>query len=341
MGSAPEQPEEAASRMLELLYGHLTVQALHVAATLGVADRLAEGPATAATLAAEIGAHAPSLYRLMRMLVGCGAFHEAGDGRFSLTPLGATLRSTGPGSVRDWALYVGGPAIWQGLGRLPDAIRTGEPGFVLAHGVPVYEYMAGHPALGAAFDRWMTRQSDGHNEAILAGYDFSPFRTVADIGGGQGSTLAAILRGNPALRGILLDVPKVVADTAPLAEAGVLGRCDVVAGDMTETVPGGADAYLLKRVLMMLGDEQAIRVLRHCAGVLPPGGKVLVIEMLMPRLDEPGPARLFDLLMMVNNRGGRIRTEAEFRELFAAAGLRLTNCIATASPNSILEGVRA
>jgi hypothetical protein len=327
--------------MLELLNGHLTAQALHVVAALGVADRLADGPATADTLAAEVGVHAPSLYRLMRMLVGSGAFREEADGRFVLTPLGATLRSEGPGSVRDWALYVGAPAIWQALERLADAIRTGEPGFVLAHGMPVYEYMAGHAALGGIFDRWMTQQSDAHNAAIVAAYDFSRFRTVADIGGGQGSTLAAILRGTPTLRGILLDVPKVVAHAAPLAAAGVVDRCDIVAGDMMETVPRGADAYLMKRVLMILGDVQAIAVLRHCADALPPGGRVLVIEMLMPGLDEPDPARMFDLLMMVNNRGGRIRTEAEFRRLFAAAGLRLTNCIATESPNTILEGIRA
>jgi precorrin-6B methylase 2 len=341
MKSDPERPGEAASRMLELLNAHLTVQALHVAAALGVPDRLADGPATADTLAAEVGAHAPSLHRLMRMLVGSGVFHEDPDGRFVLTPLGATLRSEGAGSVRDWALYVGAPAIWQALQRLGDTVRTGEPSFVLAHGMPVYEYMAEHPALGGVFDRWMTQQSDAHNAAIVSAYDFSPFHTVADIGGGQGSTLAAILRGNPTQRGILFDVPKVVAHTAPLAAAGVADRCDVVGGDMMEALPAGADAYVIKRVLMIFGDEQAIRVLRHCADVLPTSGRVLVIDMVMPSLNEPSQARVFDLLMMVNNPGGGIRTEAEFRALFAAAGLRLTNVIATTSPNSVLEGVLA
>jgi hypothetical protein len=323
--------------MLELLNAHLTVKALHVAAALGIPDRLARGPTTADTLAAEIGAHPESLYRLMRMLVGSGVLREDADGHFALSPLGATLRGEGAASVRDWALYIGSPAVWRALERLPDTIRTGEPGFVLAHGIPVYEYMAQHPAFGDVFDRWMTRQSEAHNAAIVAAYDFSPFHTVADIGGGQGSTLAAILRGNPAQRGILFDVPKVVASAAPLAAAGVADRCDVVGGDMMETVPAAADAYVIKRVLMILGEEQAIRVLRHCADALPTSGKVLVIEMVMPRLDEPSPARMFDLLMMVTNRGGRIRTEAELRTLITAAGLRLTNIIATASPNSILE----
>ena len=337
----PPQPKSSASQMLQLLTGHLTAQALHVAAVLGVPDRLAAGPATAETLAAEIGAHAPSLYRLMRMLAGCGVFREEPDGRFALSPLGATLRSEGPESVRDWALFIVASPMWAALGRLPDTITVGEPGFVLAHGAPVYEYMAHHKDFGDVFDRWMTRQSDAHNAAIVAAYDFSRFRTVADIGGGQGSMLAAILRNNPVQRGILLDVPKVVSSTAPLSAAAVADRCEVVGGDMLEEVPRGADAYVIKRVLMILGDGHAIQVLRHCADALPANGKVLVIEMLMPSHNEPSPARAYDLLMMVNNPGGRIRTEAEFRALIRAAGLRVESVVETASPNSILECVPA
>ena len=149
--------------------------------------------------------------------------------------------------------------------------------------------------------------------------------------------MAAILRANASLRGILLDVPTVVAHPVPLEAAGVSDRCDVVGGDMLKEVPGGADVYVIKRVLMILGDEQAIRVLRNCAAALPTGGR-LVIEMVMPPRNEASPARAFDILMLLNNEGGRIRTEADFRDLFAAAGLRLTNVIATASPNTILEG---
>lgn len=324
--------------MLHLLNAVLTVQALHVAATLGIADLLADRSATVDELAVSTGAHRPSLYRLLRMLAGSGVFHEDADGRFALTSLGATLRSEGPDSVRDWALVIGAPEIWEACGRLRDTITTGQPGFVLAHGLPIYDYMARNPRLGATFDRWMTTQSDQHNAAIVAAYDFSPSRIVADVGGGQGSTLAAILRANASLRGILLDVPKVVAHPAPLEAAGVSDRCDVVGGDMLKEVPSGADVYVIKRVLMILGDEQAIRVLRNCAAALPTGGRVLVIEMVMPPRNDASPARAFDILMLLNNEGGRIRTEAEFRDLFAAAGLRLTNAIATASPNTILEG---
>ena len=134
-----DQPGEAASRMLQLLNAFLTVQALHVVAALGIADRLAEGPATVDDLAAATGAHRPSLYRLLRMLTGAGVFREEADGRFALTALGRTLRSEGPDSVRDWALYVGAAEPWEAWGRLRETVMTGESGFVLAHGMPTYD----------------------------------------------------------------------------------------------------------------------------------------------------------------------------------------------------------
>jgi hypothetical protein len=324
--------------MLQLLNGFLTAQTLHVAAALGIPDLFADGPVTVDSLAVKAAAHRPSLYRVLRMLAGTGAVREEADGRFSLTPLGATLRSDGPDSVRDWALYVGAPETWEAWGRLRDTVMTGESGFVLAHGIPTYDYLARHPALGATFDRWMTRQSEQHNAAVVAGYDFSSFRTVADVGGGEGSTLAAILRANPSLRGILLDVPKVVANSTPLEGAGVDDRCTVIGGDMLAGGPSGADAYILKRVLMIWGDDEAIQVLRNCAAVLPRNGKVLGIEMVMPPCNEPSPAVALDVLMLLAHKGGRIRTEAEFRDLFTAAGLRVTRILPTASPNSILEG---
>jgi len=326
--------------MLQMLNAFLTVQGLHVVAALGIADHLADGSRSVDDLANVTGAHRESLYRLLRMLTGADVFREEADGRFALTALGETLRSDGPDSVRDWALYVGDPDPWEAWGRLRETTMTGEPGFVLAHGMPTYEYLARHPELGAPFDRWMTRQSHQHNAAIVAAYDFSPYKVVADLGGGQGSTLAAILRANPTLRGILLDQPQVVAQTDPLEESGVTDRCEVVGGDMLQGVPGGADVYLIKRVLMSWGDELAIRVLQHCAEALPKDGKILMVEMVMPSGNDPSPARSFDLLMLLAHKGGRVRTEAEFRDLFAAAGLRLARVIPTASPNSILEGTR-
>lgn len=334
-------PSDASSQMLQMLNSFLMVQALYVAAALGIADRLAGGPATVDDLADAAGAERTSLYRLLRMLAGAGVFVEDGEGRFAVTPLGATLRSEGPDSVRDWALYVGAPEMWEVWGGLSESVMTGEAAFPRAHGKPLWDYMTTHPELRGPFDRWMSRQSEQHNAALVASFDFSPFGSVADIGGGTGSTLAAILHANPSLSGILLDLPQVVAVTAPLEEAGVTDRCEVVGGDMLNVVPEGAGAYLVKRVLMDWGDELAARILRNCAKVLPRDGKVVAVEMILPPGNQPSPGKPFDLLMLLIHPGARIRTEAELRELFAAAGLRVTRVIPTPSPNSIVEGVRA
>jgi hypothetical protein len=326
--------------MLGMLNGFLTVQALHVAAVLGIADLLASGPQSVPDLAAATGAHRSSLKRLLRMLTGPGVFREEPDGRFAVTPVGATLQSDNPDSVREWALFVGAPEMWAVWAGLRDSVMTGQTAFSAVHGAPMWQYLTTHGDLSEVFNGWMTRQSRHHNAALVGAYDFSSFHLVADIGGGQGSTLAAILAAHPPVHGILLDLPQVVADAPALDEAQVTDRCQVIGGDMLASVPAGADAYLIKRVLMDWGNNDATALLRNCAAAMAKDGKVIVVEMLMPAGNDPSPAKPFDILMLLN-QSGRIRTEGEFRELFAAAGLRPTRIIPTASPNSILEAVRA
>lgn len=317
------------------------MQALHVAADLGLADLLADGPKSVDDLAAATRADSASLHRLLRMLTGSGVFQQEADGSYALTTLGASLKSDGSDSVREWALFVGAPEMWSVWAGLRESVLTGRASFPAVHGVPMWEYIAKHEKLGHAFNGWMTRQSHQHNSALVAAYDFSPFRRIVDVGGGQGSTLAAILSANPSLRGVLLDLPAVVATTTPLEAAGVSERCEVIGGDMLQTMPPGGDAYIAKRVLMDWSDRDSTTILRNCRDALTDKGKVLVVEMLMPSGNEPSPARSFDILMLLNQPGGRIRTEAEFRQLFARAGLRMTRVVATTSPNSILEGTRA
>src|SRR6267143_5153560 len=232
--------------MLRMLNAFLTVQALHVAAVLGVADLLAAGSKTVDELAAATKADRSSLHRLLRMLTGPGVFREEADGRFAITPLGASIRSEGPDSVREWALFVGAPEMWAVWAGLRASVITGEESFPAVHGAPMWEYIAARPSLGEAFNGWMTRQSRQHNSALVAAYDFSHFRLVVDVGGGQGSTLAAILSANPSVRGVLFDLPQVVAHTAPVDDAGVADRCEVISGDMLRAVPDGGDAYLIK-----------------------------------------------------------------------------------------------
>jgi O-methyltransferase domain len=334
-------PGEPAARMLSLLNACLTTQALHVAARLGIADELASSPRTIGDLSATLDAQPDALDRLMRMLASIGVVSAGEDGRFHLTALGETLRSDSANSVRDWALYIGAAAPWLSWSHLYDSVKTGVPGFTLAHGMPTYEFLEAHAELGAPFNRWMSKQSAQHNAAIVDAYDFAPFGIVADIGGGQGSTLAAALQRHPSMRGILFDKPSVVADASLTADTRTRDRCTIVGGDMLESVPEGADLYMIKRVLMIWGDDDAVRVLKNCAARLSPNGKVLVVEMVMPPLGEPGPATTFDILMMLANKGGRIRTEAEFRDLFARAGLKLDRAIASRSPNVLLEGTLA
>jgi hypothetical protein len=190
----------------------------------------------------------------------------------------------------------------------------------------------------------MTRSSEVDNAAVVASYDFAPFRTVVDVGGGQGATLAAILRAHRALRGILLDLPQVIAHATPLRAPEVVDRCELVGGDMVQAVPPGGDAYVIKMVLIGEPDERAVAVLANCRRAMAAGGRILVVDVLLPPRNVPSPARTFDLRMLTLFGGGGLRTEAEFRTLFAAAGVKLTQVIPTGSainPMSIIEGVAA
>ena len=337
------QSHEPAARMVQMLNAHILAQALYAAAQLGLADLLAGGPRSVDELAGATGAHGPSLHRLLRMLAGEGVFHEVNEGEFALTPLGDTLRTDSPDSVRDRALYLAAPEVWTAWGDFRHGVMTGESAFERLHGAPFYTYMARHPQVGAHFNRWMTRSSELDNAAVVASYDFSPFRTVVDVGGGQGATLAAILRAYPSLRGVLFDLPSVVAHPAPLEAAGIAERCEVVGGDMLQSVPRGGDAYVIKMVFTGEADERAVKTLRNCAEAVAEGGRIVVVDIVLPPGDEPHPGRVMDLLMLTLFRG-RIRTEAEFRALFAAAGMNLMRIIPTPSvtnPMSILEGVPA
>ena len=334
--------QHPAARMVNMLSAHVLAQSLYVAAQLGLADHLAGGTKHVDELAAATGADLPSLERLLRMLAGEGVFREVGEGEFALTPLGETLRSDSPDSVLDRALYLAAPEVWAAWGELRHSVMTGESAFEHVQGVPFYAHMAGHLQLGAPFNRWMTRSSEIDNAAVVAGYDFSVFRTVVDVGGGQGATLAAILRAYPSSRGILLDLPHVVEHAAPLRTPDLAERCEIVGGDMVQAVPAGGDAYVIKMVLTAETDERAVAVLRNCAGAMAEGGRVLVVDVVLPPGDEPSASRAFDLLMLTLFGRGRLRTESEFRALFAAAGMELTRVIPTESainPMSILEGV--
>jgi hypothetical protein len=231
--------------------------------------------------------------------------------------------------------------MWRVWGNLRHAVTTGESAFADVHAASFYAYLASHPDIGAPFNRFMTKTSEQHNAALLASYDFSAFGTVVDVGGGHGATLAAILAAYPPLRGVLFDLPQVVDQATYLAAAGLVDRCTAVGGDMEQAVPAGGDAYLLKWVLMDRPDDVAIRLLKNCAAAMGETGKIVVVDMVMPTGGSPSFSKVMDVQMLLLFGGGRLRTEAEYRDLFAAAGLGVTRVVPTSSPNSIIEGERA
>lgn len=325
-------------QMQRMLSGHIVAQCLHVAATLGIADHIDAGRATLDELARATDTHGPTLHRLLRTLASVGVFTEQPGNRFALTPLGETLRSEAPDSLRDMARFMLSPPVWQSWGSLPDCLKDGDAAFPELFDVSIYRYLAGHAELGAVFNRFMSAQSRLHNAAVVEAYDFSGFRALVGVGGGHGATLAAILARYPDMKGVVFDLPEVVA-TAPLPPAELAGRCEFVGGSMFESVPADGDAYIVKRVLMDRTDSEAVKVLENCAAAMKPGGNILVIDPMLPAPNTPHPNWLIDMHMLVVH-GSACRTETQFRSLFAAAGLKLSRIIATRSPNFILEGVR-
>lgn len=336
----PKPPPQAV--MLDLLIGYWVSKMVHVVARLGIADLLADGPRTAAELAQAAGADARSLYRVLRALAGAGLFVER-DGRFELTPLGATLRSGVPGSMRAFALMMPDSFNWRAWDDLQSSVKTGGIAFDQVHGVKFFEYLESHPDLAKVFGESMGSLSEMENPAVAVAGEFSRVRTLMDVGGGHGSLLAAILRANPGLRGILLDLPGVVERakkdvhvTAP----DVAERIELRTGDFFESVPEGADACVMKYILHDWDDERCTRILRNCHRALPREGKVFVVDTVIPPGNDPHWGKLLDINMLVLT-GGRERTEAEFREMFGAAGFRLARVIPTACPLSVVEGVKA
>jgi len=330
-----ERPTQALRRLVN---GYQVTQAIHVAATLGIADLLRDGPLSSDELAARASAHPRSLHRVLRALASVGVLHEGDDGRFALTEIGEGLRSDAPEPVGGWAAYVGRPAHFRSWGALLHAVRTGENAFRSVNGADVWEYRAQHPEDGAIFDRAMTDISRRANRELLDAYDFGRFGRVVDVGGGHGAFLAAVLAAHPGTRGVLFDQPHVVADAAAVLEAtGVSDRCEVVAGSFFDTVPPGADAYLLKAIVHDWEDDDAVRILRNVRAAISDTGAVLVVERELGAPNENPDAKFSDLNMMVGP-GGRERTHDELAALFAEAGFTLERAVATGIGLNVFEG---
>jgi SAM-dependent methyltransferase len=327
--------------LLDLLNGYRVTQALYVAARLGIADQLSDGPKDGDQLARATRTDARSLRRLLRALVSFGLFAEEADGRFALTEIGALLRDNVPGSLRAGVLFFGGPGQWKAWSQLDQSVTTGQTVWGPRGAQAFFEMHAKDPGGAAIFNAAMTSFTSAYDAAVVAAYDFSRLGTLVDVGGGHGALISSVLRANPALRGILFDIPPVIAGAKPrIAAEGLGARLETVAGDVFASVPSGGDAYLLKFVIHDWDDEHSLTILRNCHRAMKPDGRLLLLERVVPEqidrsVDTQG-TMLADLNMLLV-AGGHERTAAEYRELLDAAGFTLTRVVPTTTPLCVIE----
>jgi predicted O-methyltransferase YrrM len=281
-----------------------------------------------------------SLYRVLRLLVSLGVLSEQPGGRFGLTVLGERLRSDVAASMRSWARLVDQAGAFQAFEPIIETVRTGRPGFEIARGMPFFEYLSHDPQRAAGFQAAMSERTAAFAPSVATTYGFSQMRSIVDVGGGAGTLLAAILRANGHLQGVLFDLPQMTAEAqATLEAAGVADRCEVAAGDFFGGVPEGADAYLLANVLHDWDDARAVQILGACRRAMHDGGRVLIIERLIA--DDPAqalPVLLSDMMMLVVP-GGQERRNAEYGRLLTEAGLRMGRVQPVAAPYGVIEGL--
>lgn len=328
------------AQMMQMITGFWTSCCIYAVAKLGVADQLAHEPLTSAELAARTQTHAPSLYRVMRALSGVGIFSESPDGKFSLTALGETLRSNVPGSMRAMAIAQLGDhfGAW---GNLLYSVRTGEIAFDHVHGMPIWKYYEAHPEEGLNFVKAMAGLTGAVIANVIPVYDWSKFETIVDVGGGNGALLFAILGAAQQAKGIVFDEPYVVDETRRhVAEKNLSERCSTQGGSFFESIPAGADCYIMKMILHDWDDDKSLTILTNCAKAMKPGSKLLILESVLPEGNVPHPGKFMDINMLCMT-GGCERTEAEFKTLLNKSGLQLTSVIPTHSPMfSIVEATK-
>lgn len=331
----------APAAMMEMIIASWTAQAITVAAQLGVADALADGPQPIDELAARVGADADALRRLLRALISRGIFRRRHDGRYELNSLADTLRSDAPVSLACAARFYGSREQRERWTLLVDAVRTGNSVVPTLHGTHSFDYFAEQPELAELFNQTMTSISELTTAAVVAGYNFSRYSTIIDVGGGQGTLLAAILAAAPASRGVLYDLPRVVGN-APVAlgKHNVADRMSIAQGSFFDDVPGGGDVYLLKNIIHDWPDDMAVQILRNVRAASGPRATVLLVELVIPEHDRDFPGKWVDLEMLLN-LAARERTASEYRDLLGRAGFRMTRVVRTASPLSLVEAKAA
>jgi O-methyltransferase/methyltransferase family protein len=329
-----------------LIWGYMPARVVHTAAHLGISDLLADGPKTAEALAHATNTSIGPLLRLLRALASMNLLEDLGCDRFALTALGSQLRSNVPGSLRNVALMFGGERAWRSWGELLHCVKTGESGTRRIYGVGSYEYLAANPDQAIIFNGAMAENTRRVTEALVSAYDFSQFRKIIDVGGGNGALLGAIIAAHPNIRGVVFDLPRGSAEAPQkLADSGVAARCEVVAGDFFRSVPEGADAYILKHIIHNWDDGQSGVILKNCRKAMHDTSKILLLERVMPEKMEATPANqrmaMFDMNMLAMP-GGQERTGNEYRSLLAKAGLSIARILAIPGLDiGVIEAIRS
>lgn len=339
----PSSPRRSLLQIME--FARLSV-CIYVAAKLEIPDLLKDGPLSSDSLAQMTQTHAPSLYRVLRLLAGGGILREVEPGHFAVSPAGAYLQRDMPDSVRPWVL------MYHEVNARPyvdllHTVQTGESAFQHVRGLELFPFLAEHPEMGQVFDAAMTVESTHVARGMLDTYDVSGFDTVVDVGGGYGAFLVVLMQAHPAMRGILYDRTRVVEGARRvMAEAGLTDRCTCVGGSFFRSVPAGGDAYILKNVIHDWNDARVVEILRNCRDAMRQGGKILIIERLIRGGDDTSLETLcadLNMLMLGGGDSARERSEAQYRELLRDAGCECTRILSIQSEYDyyIIEAVPA
>src|SRR5688572_16783465 len=344
MNTAPQPAAETPPphvQLVQMAGGFWVSKIVYAAAKLNLADHLADGPRTAQELAGPTGAHAPTLYRLMRTLAGLGLLTQLDPGRFALTPLGEALKKGAPGSAYETVLTMAGPTFVAAFEQIIYSVETGKTGFEKAFGMPIFDYFAEHQDEASLFSQSMVGIHGGEPPTIAATYDFSEFETIVDVGGATGNMLSAVLNAYEGPRGVLYDLPHVVADAPPsLEKSGVADRVTVETGSFFESVPSGGDAYILSHIIHDWNEDQCLTILGNVRRAMKPDGKLLIVEFVLPEDDSPHFGKIADIIMLVVPGRSEEHT-SEYDALLSKAGFKMTRVVPTESPVSIVEAVIA
>lgn len=329
------------AQLMQMSMAFMVSRLLTVTAELRLADHLAAGPRTAEDLAAVTGAHAPSLYRLLRTLCAHGLFAEDAQGRFAITALSEPLRTGVPGSVLTSILMVGGDCFARPFANLMYSVKTGKTSFEEEFGENIFAYLSKRPEEGSMFSDLMVGFHGPETAAVAAAYDFSGFDTIVDVGGATGNMITKILATTDKARGVIFDMAHNAGDAAAMVDArGMSGRVKFEAGNFFESVPAGGDCYLMSHIIHDWSEEQCLTILGNCRKAMGPKSRLLIVEMVLPERNVFHPGKMTDMVMLAIP-GGQERTEAEYRELLGKAGFRLERVVGTDSAASVVEAFLA